>query len=213
MFDPGTSFGRYRLDRFLGRGGMGTVYLAYDTALYRPVAIKIIGDQTDATPSHTKVLQEARNAAALSHPNICTIFEVDEASGSPFIAMEYLHGRSLRDRLNERSVKMDDALRYGLQAAEAIGYAHEHGVVHRDIKAENAIISDGGWLKIIDFGLARREYPLDANATTMQSLIPPGVAVGTPYSMAPEQVRGASSGPAADVWGSRRAPPRDGDGR
>src|SRR5688572_12352822 len=197
MFSPGMNVGRYRLDRVLGRGGMGTVCLAYDTELHRPVAVKIIDD---ARAPRTKVLQEARNAAALNHPNICTVFEVGETDGSPFIAMEYLDGRSIRDRIDDRSLSLDEALRYGLQTAEALAYAHEHGVVHRDIKAANAIVSDAGWLKIIDFGLARRDAEIGSQATTMQTLIPRGVAAGTPYSMAPEQVRGASTGPATDVW-------------
>jgi serine/threonine-protein kinase len=197
MFSPGASLGRYRLDHVLGRGGMGTVCLAYDTELHRPVAIKIIdGDGA----SRTRVLQEARSAAALNHPNICTIFEVGEAAGSLFIAMEYLDGHSLRDRIDGRSLSIEEALRYGLQTAEALAYAHEHRVIHRDIKAANAIVSDAGWLKIIDFGLARRDVALGPQATTMQSVIPRGVAAGTPYTMAPEQVQGASTSPASDVW-------------
>jgi serine/threonine protein kinase/tetratricopeptide (TPR) repeat protein len=198
MLNPGLTVGRYRIDRVLGRGGTGTVCLGYDTELHRPVAIKILDDDTS---SRAKVLREARNAAALSHPNICTIFEVGEANGSCFIAMEYLDGRSLRERIDDRSVSSDDALRFGMQAAEALAYAHQHGVVHRDIKAANAIVSNSGWLKIIDFGLARRDIEIGSQATTMHTSIPQGLTAGTPYSMAPEQVRGGSTGPASDVWG------------
>lgn len=189
--------GRYRLDRILGHGGMGTVRLAYDTELYRLVAIKLIDDHKRA---RVKLLQEARNAAALNHPNICTVYEVGEAEGSPYIAMEYLDGRSVRERIDDGVLSLDEALRYGLQTAEALAYAHEHGVIHRDIKAANAIVSDAGWLKVIDFGLGHRELEIAPGDTTIQSLIAPGVAAGTPYSMAPEQVRGASTGPASDVW-------------
>jgi eukaryotic-like serine/threonine-protein kinase len=197
MFSPGSSLGRYRLDNMLGQGGMGTVCLAYDTELHRPVAVKIIGGDG---ASRTKVLQEARSAAALNHPNICTIFEVGEADGSLFIAMEYLDGRSLRDRIDGESLSNEEALRFGLQTAEALAYAHERGVIHRDIKAANAIVSAAGWLKIIDFGLARRDLAIGPQATTMQSVIPRGVAAGTPYAMAPEQVQGASTSAASDVW-------------
>src|SRR5687768_14709224 len=162
MVSLGSSLGRYRIDHELGRGGMGTVCLAYDTELHRPVAIKIISGDDGA--SRTKVLQEVRSAAALNHPNICTIFEVGEADGSLFIAMEYLNGRSLRDRIDGRSLSIEEAVRYGLQTAEALAYAHDHGVIHRDIKAANAIVSEAGWLKIIDFGLARRDVAIGPHA-------------------------------------------------
>ena len=201
MINPGTNLGRYRLDRLLGQGGMGSVYLAYDTELHRPVAIKVVDGRAHGPASGMRALQEARSASALSHPNICTVFEVGEANGSAFIAMEYVEGRSVKDRLEEGSLSTDDALRYGLQAADALAHAHERGVVHRDVKAANAMIADTGWLKLVDFGLASRSDHNSSDETTLESVVPAGVVAGTPYSMAPEQVRGASTGSPADVWG------------
>ena len=203
MLTAGTTLGRYRLDRLLGRGGMGAVYLAFDTALYRPVAIKVVDGKAGA-PSGDRALQEARNASALSHPNICTIFEVGEAGGSPFIAMEYVDGESLRDRIDKPprpSIPLEDTLRYGLQAADALAHAHERGVIHRDIKAANAIVASNGWLKLVDFGLARRTDLGRSDETTFETVVPAGTTAGTPYSMAPEQVRGGAIDSAADVWG------------
>jgi len=195
-----TTLGSYRIERLLGRGGMGVVYLAYDTILHRQVALKVVSGDANGEASRTRLLREARNAAALNHPNICTIHEVSDANGTAFIAMEYVEGRSLRDRLDEGAVPLEDAFRYGMQAADALSYAHEHGVIHRDFKAANAIVTEGGWLKIVDFGLARRVDARMADATTMASLAPAGVAAGTPYAMAPEQVRGETTDARTDVW-------------
>jgi serine/threonine protein kinase/tetratricopeptide (TPR) repeat protein len=180
---------------------MGAVYLAYDTALHRPVAIKVVDARENAPASGTRALQEARSASALSHPNICTVFEVGEAEGSAFIAMEYVDGQSIRDRLHAGSLETEEALRYGLQAADALAHAHQRGVVHRDVKAANAIIADTGWLKLVDFGLAHRDDQARLDEVTLEVVVPAGDVAGTPYAMAPEQVRGASAGPPADVWG------------
>ena len=194
------ALGGYRIERLLGHGGMGMVFLAYDTTLHRQVAVKVMGSHADSDTSRAQLLREARNAAALNHPNICTIYEVGEANGAAFIAMEYVEGRPLSDRLEERPLPLDEALRYAVQAAEALAFAHDHGVVHRDFKAANTIISSGGWLKVVDFGLARRADAMMTAATTMVSLVPAGTAAGTPYAMAPEQVRGESVDPRTDVW-------------
>jgi len=196
LVEPGTVLGSYRIERLLGRGGMGSVFLAHDTTLHRLVALKLLeGDQ-----ARSLVLREARNAAALNHSNICTIHEVGDAGGTPFIAMEYADGRSLRDRLDEGPLPVDDAVQYGIQAADALAYAHEHGVVHRDFKAANIIVTEAGRLKIVDFGLARRDDATLEGATTMASLVPAGVVAGTPYAMAPEQVRGEPADARSDVW-------------
>ncbi len=198
--EPGVKLGSYQIDRPLGRGGMGVVFLAHDTTLHRQVALKVLGSPADGETAHAQLLREARNAAALNHPNICTVYEVGEADGCAFIAMEYVEGRSLRDRLDERSLPLDDVLRYGIQAADALAHAHDNGVVHRDFKAANAMITRDGRLKIVDFGLARRGDALMASATTMPSLLPAGVAAGTPYAMAPEQVRGDPTDARTDIW-------------
>ncbi len=198
---PGKTLGNYRIERLLGRGGMGAVFLAFDTVLHRQVALKVLDERADGETSHARLLREARNAAALNHPNICTIHEVGDANGAAFIAMEYVEGQSIRERLDEGgALAPDDAVRYGIQAADALAYAHDHGVIHRDFKAANAIVTGSRWLKVVDFGLARRTDMFSANATTMVSLVPSGTAAGTPYAMAPEQVRGGDADPRTDLW-------------
>ena len=197
---PGVKLGTYQIERLLGRGGMGAVFLAHDTTLHRRVALKVLGTPTDDGTARARLLREARNAAALNHSSICTVYEVGEADGHPFIAMEYVEGQSLSDRLVESALPLEDAIRFGLEAADALACAHDHGVIHRDLKAANVIVTKSGRSKLVDFGLARREDVLVGDATTMPSLVPAGVAAGTPYSMAPEQVRGASTDARTDIW-------------
>jgi eukaryotic-like serine/threonine-protein kinase len=197
---PGGRIGPYEIVALLGRGGMGSVFLAYDTNLHRRVALKVLTESGDDELSRAHLLREARNAAALSHPNICVVHEVNAAGGTAFISMEYVEGRSLRDRLDEGALSLDETADYGRQAADALAYAHDHGVVHRDFKAGNAIVTSDGRLKIVDFGLARRGDAMISRATTMASIVPAGTAAGTPYAMAPEQVRGEPADARTDVW-------------
>ena len=198
--EPGVRLGTYEIQRALGRGGMGVVFLAHDTTLHRQVALKVLEAPADDETARTRLLREARNAAALNHPNICTVYEVGDADGRPFIAMEYVDGQPLSDRLSEAALPLEEAVRYGTEVADALAYAHDHGVIHRDLKAANAIVTTTGRLKLVDFGLARREDPLLAAATTLPSLVPAGLAAGTPYSMAPEQVRGGATDARTDIW-------------
>jgi eukaryotic-like serine/threonine-protein kinase len=197
---PGATVGTYRVERLLGRGGMGAVFLAYDTALRRQVALKVIAAPADQEASRRKLLLEARNAAALNHPNICTIYEVGDASATAFIAMEYVDGRPLGDLVASGTLSLSEAIRYGIQAADAVGYAHDRGVIHGDLKTANVIVAATGQLKIIDFGLARRDDTMMATAATVVSLRPPGVAIGTPYAMAPEQTLGGITDSRSDIW-------------
>ena len=197
---PGTTLGAYRIERLIGRGGMGEVYLAYDTTLHRRVALKVLASPAGSEPAHARLLREARNAAALNHPSICTIHEVGDANGSAFIAMEYVDGRPLSDLLRDGALPVEDVIRHGIQAADALAYAHANAVVHRDFKAANVMVTATGSLKIVDFGLARRADASMANASTMGSVVPAGVAAGTPYAMAPEQVRGEPAGARTDIW-------------
>ena len=192
-------FGAYRIERMLGRGGMGVVFLAFDTTLHRNVALKLVDSRGDDEATRARVLREARNAAALNHPHICTIHEVGNVGGTAFIAMEYVNGRSLRDELDAGALSLNEVCRYAVQAADALAHAHEHGVIHRDFKAGNAIIA-GGRLKVVDFGLARRNDVSLPDATTAASIVPVGVAAGTPYAMAPEQVRGGAADARTDIW-------------
>lgn len=200
MTAPGTTLGVYRIERPLGSGGMGKVFLAYDTSLQREVAVKVM-DAADGETSRLQLLREARSAAALNHPHICTIHEVGHDGGTAFIAMEYVEGHSLRERIDSGgALPQEEVLRYGGQAADALAFAHEHGVIHRDLKAANAMITTGGRLKVVDFGLARRHDMLASEGTTLGSIAPSGATVGTPYAMAPEQVRGETADARTDVW-------------
>ena len=194
------TIGNYRIERLLGVGGIGSVFLAYDSILRRRVALKVIHGIEDAEASRERLLREARSAAALNHPNICVIHEVGDAQGTPFIAMEFVEGVSLRERIDAGRLSIDEAVRFGLHAANALAHAHEHGVIHRDFKAANAIVTEGGWLKVVDFGLARRSDGSMLETTTMASLVPAGTVAGTPYAMAPEQVRGEFADARSDIW-------------
>ena len=201
MTAPGTTLGVYRIERPLGSGGMGNVFLAYDTSLQRQVAVKVMDAAADGETSRVQLLREARSAAALNHPHICTIHEVGTAGGTTFIAMEYVEGHSLRERIDSSgALPREEVLRYGIHAADALAFAHEHGVIHRDLKAANAMLTSGGRLKVVDFGLARRRDALTSDATTLGSIAPSGAPVGTPYAMAPEQVRGETADARTDVW-------------
>jgi TolB-like protein/Tfp pilus assembly protein PilF/predicted Ser/Thr protein kinase len=197
---PGATLGNYRIERPLGRGGMGEVFLAFDTTLRRPVALKVM-DPASGQESPDHLLREARNAAALNHPHICTIHEVGRDGDTAFIAMEFVDGRSLRERIDESgALPEDEALRYAVQAADALACAHDHGVVHRDLKAANAMITTDGRLKIVDFGLARKRDAGVTDSTTHASMMSAGMVAGTPCAMAPEQVRGETADARSDVW-------------
>lgn len=197
---PGDVLSSYRIEKALGRGGMGTVFLAFDARLRRHVAIKLVEGAASGRTVTERLIHEARSAAALSHPNICTIYEVGETSGITFIAMEYVRGQSLRERLDSGALPLADVIELGLQAAGALAYAHDRQVVHRDFKAANVIVTEQQWLKVIDFGLARRRDAPRTDSTTMATVVPAGRAAGTPYAMAPEQVRGEAAERSADIW-------------
>jgi eukaryotic-like serine/threonine-protein kinase len=199
-FAPGSTLGTYRLERLLGRGGTGAVFLAYDTRLHRQVALKVLENEPDDSTSAARLLREARNAAALNHPHICAVHELGESGGAPYIAMEFVGGRSLRERIDSGALTVKEAVRLGIQAADALDYAHARGVVHRDFKAANVIVDDDGRLKVIDFGLARRDQARLAETPTMSSVVPAGMVAGTPYAMAPEQVRAEAADSRTDIW-------------
>jgi non-specific serine/threonine protein kinase len=199
----GQRLSHFRIVEKIGAGGMGEVYRAHDEQLDRDVAIKVLpaGSFHDPT-ARSRLLREARTASKLNHPHICTIHEVGEADGQAYIAMELVEGQTLSARLAEGALPPEQVLRYGLQLADAVGHAHERGVIHRDLKSANVIVTPEGRAKVLDFGLAKRLNKEElAEATTMsQDLSQPGTIVGTPAYMPPEQLRGEPADARSDVW-------------
>ena len=199
----GQTLGHYRIESKLGAGGMGEVYRAHDEQLDRDVAIKVLPAASfrDAT-ARARLLREARTASKLNHPHICTIHEVGEADGQAYIAMELVEGQTLSARLTEGALAAEQVLRYALQLADALGHAHERGVMHRDLKSANVMLTPEGRAKVLDFGLAKRLNREDlAEATTLsQDLSQPGTIVGTLAYMPPEQLRGEPADARSDVW-------------
>ena len=189
---PGPRLSNYRLDRLIGSGGMGSVYLAHDLALDRPVAIKFIApDKAADEASRRRLLREARAAAALDHPNICGVHEViDEPDGRTCIVMQYVQGQTLADKLRSGPLDVRLALSVATDVAEALEAAHAHNIIHRDIKPQNIILTAGNQAKLLDFGLAVHSLAGDyagADSTTT-NLTTPGAVAGTLPYMSPEQV-------------------------
>jgi len=139
------SFGHYRILKQLGAGGMGVVYSAFDTILERKVAIKVVGDRVlEDKTARDLLLHEARAASSLNHPNICTIHEVGDSDGEAYIVMEQVEGQPLSSLLGANGLSPDSVIRYGMQIADALAHAHEHGVIHRDLKSTNAMVTPQG---------------------------------------------------------------------
>jgi Tfp pilus assembly protein PilF/predicted Ser/Thr protein kinase len=199
----GQTLGHYRIESKLGAGGMGVVYRARDTMLQRTVALKVLGEQYSADESaRARLLEEARSASALNHPSICTIHEVGEQDGRTFIVMEYVEGRPLNALAAGEGLPVKTLLRYGAQIAEALAHAHERGVVHRDLKGANIIVTPQGRAKVLDFGLARRLRSADVqDATRSQvTLEEAGAMGGTLAYMPPEVQRGEGADERGDIW-------------
>ena len=157
VLPAGKSFGHYRIQGQLGAGGMGVVYSAYDTVLERKVAIKVVGDRVLADKSaRDLLLHEARAASALNHPNICTIHQVGDSDGEAYIVMEHVEGQLLSSLVGAGGLSPELVIRYGTQIADALAHAHQHGVIHRDLKSTNALVTPEGRIKVLDFGLATR---------------------------------------------------------
>ena len=183
--------GRYRVDRELGRGGMGVVYAAYDEQLDRPVAIKTIAATAPDEQARERFQREARSAARVRHPNVCHIYEIGEDGRDLFIAMELLDGESLGDRLARGPLPLSEAVDVALSILSALDGLHAAGVVHRDLKPSNVFLTPHG-VRILDFGLARAvaQGVVETRDSTRIGLTQAGVALGTPAYMAPEQIRG-----------------------
>jgi eukaryotic-like serine/threonine-protein kinase len=214
----GTRLGPYEIHSAIGAGGMGEVYRARDSRLERDVALKVLptaalGDER----ARARLVREARLASKLNHPHICTIYDVGETDASPgsagsehassgqgaaYIAMELVEGHSLSERLAGGPLPTEQVLRFGSQVADALAHAHAHGVVHRDLKSANVVITPEGRAKVLDFGLAKRldEHHPDEITRLQTSLTEPGMVVGTLGYMAPEQLRGEAADARSDIW-------------
>ncbi len=182
---------------------MGVVYRAHDDRLNRDVALKFLPDELNHDANaRSMLLREARTASALNHPNICTIYDVGEADGKSYIVMEFVNGRSLAEQIPEGGLPAETVIRYGEQIADAVAHAHEHGVIHRDLKTPNIIVMPGGRPKVLDFGLAKHMTAGEISLKTqsISTLTSEGAIVGTMHYMAPELFRGEPADARSDIW-------------
>lgn len=224
QLEPGQIFGRYKIIRRIGEGGMGEVFLAQDSELDRQVALKILHAEAAADRYQLhRFVQEAKSASALNHPNILTVHEIGSVGELHYIATELINGETLRARLNVESLTPSEILNVTVQIATALNAAHEAGIIHRDIKPENIMIRDDGLVKVLDFGLAKLTYSSRLTAGVRQTnrgtgvKIPategsdgfdglnqvdtaPGMVIGTLNYMSPEQARGKGTDARTDVW-------------
>jgi len=205
--DAGTRLGRYEIRSQIGEGGMGEVYLAEDTKLNRKVALKILPADVAANEDRMRrFVQEAKSASALNHPNIITIYEIDQVDSVYFIASEFIDGQTLRERMRNEPRKLGQALDLAIQISRALSAAHAAGIIHRDIKPDNIMLRRDGIVKVLDFGLAKlKERPpsqmVDLDAPTRAVVkTEPGVVLGTAIYMSPEQARGLPVDERTDIF-------------
>ncbi len=199
----GQLLGNYKITQKIGAGGQGTVYKAIDQKLGRTVVVKVLPPELTVKEANLKRFErEARLASSLDHPNICTIFDMDEAGGLHFITMQYVEGRNVRQLVNGRPLELESALRIAVQVADALAAAHARGIIHRDIKSGNIMVTDAGQVKILDFGLAKLlDESEAANSGIHQTeLTEIGVPYGTATYAAPEQARGDKVDARADIF-------------
>jgi serine/threonine protein kinase len=200
VLENGKRLAHYRIVRQLGAGGMGEVYLAEDTKLGRQVALKILPAQALMNRDNLRRFeQEARSASRLNHANIAHIYEIGETGGLHFIAMEYVEGESLADKINGRPLSVSETVEIGAQIADALEEAHSAGIVHRDIKSDNVMITRRGRVKVLDFGLAKISSKIESEESTRVKTAP-GVVMGTVHYMSPEQSMGQAMDFRTDIW-------------
>lgn len=189
----GETISHYKIVEQVGQGGMGIVYKAEDTKLKRTVALKFLPDElTRNFEAKERFLLEAQAAAALNHPNICTIYEIEEIDGQAFISMEFIRGQSLREKIIAEPMTIEQAKNITFQIAEGLKEAHSNGIVHRDIKSANIMLTEKGDAKITDFGLAK----LAGSSVITRE----GTTMGTVAYMSPEQIHGKGIDHRTDIW-------------
>ena len=197
----GTTFSHYRITGKLGMGGMGVVYDGEDLDLSRPVALKFLSQDLAGDPDATRRFRrEAQTLAGLNHPNICTVYEVAEHEGSVFIAMERVDGINLKLHMARRTLDTGELVALALQIAAALEAAHATGIVHRDIKPGNILVSSGGQVKVVDFGLARRFMMPETGELVLGGSTIPGRPMGTANYMAPERILQLPLDPRSDLF-------------
>ena len=207
----GKTISHYKIEELLGSGGMGVVYLGRDLRLNRPVAVKVLKPEFTADPERLRrFFQEARSAAAVTHPAIAQVYDVDTTDGTTFIVMEYIEGQTVRRLVTNRELDLLGSVEIAIQVAEGLGQAHKANIVHRDIKSDNIMVTRDGYAKILDFGIAKLlETQVDAakkeaaqdltqTETLMQTVA--GTIIGTAAYMSPEQARGQAVNQASDVF-------------
>src|SRR2546426_9252500 len=197
----GAKLGNYRILEKIGAGGQGTVYKATDTKLGRTVVIKVLPPELTVKEANLKRFErEARLASALDHPNICTIFDLNEIEGVNFIAMQFVEGKNVRELVNGRPLDLSSALSITVQVADALAAAHARGIIHRDIKAGNVMVTPHGQVKILDFGLAKLLDGEARGGIHHTDLTEVGIPYGTATYAAPEQARGDRVDSRADIF-------------
>jgi TolB-like protein/Flp pilus assembly protein TadD/predicted Ser/Thr protein kinase len=198
---PSDDIGHYRIKQKLGSGGMGDVYLAEDLKLHRSVALKVLPADVAGDPQRRlRFLHEAHAASVLNHPNVSTIYEVGEADDTVFIAMELIEGKTLTQVRESRTCEIDEVIDIAMQAADALDEAHSRGIVHRDIKSANIMLTPRGHVKVLDFGLAKLRADADVKDEDTRIKTSPGLVIGTPSYMSPEQALGRAVDHRSDLF-------------